>query len=87
MSPRPGHGPEGSSVRPRSLKQLCLSRTSADRERRDVFEHRVECGFEGGGIAVDLGEEEPSLDGGEQGDGQSVGVSGSSEVTALVRGP
>ena len=27
------------------------------------------------------------MDGGEQGGGQSVGVSGSSEVTALVRGP
>ena len=44
-------------------------------------------GFEGGGMAVDLGEEEPSMDGGEQGGGQSVGVRGSSEVTALVRGP
>ena len=47
MSPRPGHGPEGGSVRPRSLEQLCLSRTSANRKRRDVFGHRVECGFEG----------------------------------------
>ena len=46
-------------MRPRSLKQFCHSRTSANRERQDVFEHRVECGFEGGGITVNLGEEEP----------------------------
>ena len=39
---------------------------------------------QGDGIAVNLGEEESYLDGGEQGGGQSVGVSGSSEVTALV---
>ena len=50
MSPRPGHGPEGGSARPRSLEQLCLSRTSADRERCDVVEHRVERGFEVGGV-------------------------------------
>ncbi len=36
---------------------------------------------------MNLGEEESYLDGGEQGGGQSVGVSGWSEVTALVRGP
>ena len=52
-----------------------------------MFEHRVACGFEGDGIAVNLGEDESSMDGGEQGGGQSVGVSGSPEVTALVRGP
>ena len=52
-----------------------------------MLEHRVECGSEGGGVAVNLGEEDkPSLDGGEQGGGQSVGVGGSSEVTALVHG-
>ena len=44
-------------------------------------------GSEGGGMAADLGEEEPSMDGGEQGGGQSVGVRGPSEVTALVNGP
>jgi hypothetical protein len=82
MSPRSGHEPEGGSVRPRSLEQLYLSRTSANRERCDVFERRVECGFEGGGIAVALGKEEALDD--EQGGGQSAGVSGSSAVTALV---
>ena len=41
-----------------------------------MSEHRAESGFEGGGIAVNLGEEEPSLDGGEQGGGQSVGSAG-----------
>ena len=78
--------------RPSSIAEAVVpQRTSADRERRDVFGHRVECGFEGGGTAVNVSEEERSMDGGEQGSeqggGQSVGVSGSSEVTALVHGP
>jgi hypothetical protein len=87
MSPRPGYGPKVAASVLDRWSSCVSAETSADRERRDVFEHRVECGFEGGGIAVNLGEEEPSMDGGEQGDGQSVGVSGSSEVTALVSGP
>ena len=71
-----GHRPKLGSARPRPLKQLCLNRTSAHRERCDVPEHRAECGFEGTGMPLDLGKDRSSLDGGIQGRGQSIAATG-----------
>jgi hypothetical protein len=48
------------------------------------LEDGVEGGFEGAGVALDLGEEEAALEGGEEGDGEVVRVGAVREVPGGV---
>ena len=48
------------------------------------FEEGVDGGFEGTGVALDLGEEEPALERGEEGDGEVVRVGAVREVAGVV---
>ena len=83
--PRSGHEPEGGSARPRSLKQLQLSRTSANRGSDAMCSTIVSSAGSGWAApSVSLGEEEWMAT--SRAVSQSVGVSGSSEVTALLHG-
>ena len=52
-----------------------------------MVDHRVEHGFEGGGVAPDLGEDEASLMGGEEGEGEPVGVDLGGKLAALMHRP
>jgi len=49
------------------------------------FEEGVEGGFEGTGVALDLGEEETALECGEEGDSEVVRVGALREVPGVVK--
>jgi hypothetical protein len=45
-----------------------------DAQRFDVVQHRVQGGFEGAGVAADLGHEESALQSGEDREAELIGV-------------
>jgi hypothetical protein len=51
------------------------------------FEEGVDGGFEGAGVALDLGEEETALECGEQGDSEVVRVGALQEMSGVVEAP
>jgi hypothetical protein len=53
-------------------------------ERLDVGEHGAEGDGKWGGVAAGLGEDQPTLDSGEQGEGDPVGIGLGAEFAALT---
>ena len=61
--------------------------STAGEEEPGEGEQCVEGGFEGTGVPLNLGEEKSSLERGEQGDGQVVGVDAGRDAPGGVKGP
>jgi hypothetical protein len=75
---RAPHGRHAISVR---------SATRADSVTGDESEEGVDGGFERASVTLDLGEEEASLEGGEEGDGQVVRAGAGREVPGGAQAP